>query len=151
MGVGNRLRRDDGAGSWLIEKLGNIINAIVGDGDSAPENYLEKIVNSKPKTILIVDAIDFAGSPGDLRLIPGNAVALRSVSTHALSLRTLVEYLNARISAKIYIIGIQPNTAELGEVMCRCVQQSINWSRFCNCYYPNKLNHTKMIRHTHPS
>ena len=73
LGIGNRLRRDDGAGSLLAAALAEQEGAAVLDAGTVPENYLEKVAGSNPDTVVIVDAIDFDGAPGEIRLLEPSA------------------------------------------------------------------------------
>ena len=112
LGVGNRYRRDDGCGSLVAEQIGDRTGAVVIDCGAVPENYLEKVARLEPDTILVIDAVDFGGSPGELRLLGPDLISPSGLSTHALSLRMAADFLKARTSARLAILAIQP--AELG-------------------------------------
>jgi hydrogenase 3 maturation protease len=131
LGVGNRMRGDDGAGSWVAERLAGRVSVPVFDGGTAPENYLEKIAALRPDVVLIIDAADFGGSPGDLRLIRAETAGPGGLSTHALSLALTAEYLRARGPTAVYLLAIQPAGAGLGrqpsEAVQRAVEQVARW------------------------
>lgn len=112
LGVGNRCRRDDGAGSLLAEHLGRRTGAAVIDAGAVPENYLEKVARSHPDTILIIDAVDFAAAAGDQRIFEPESIALAGFSTHALTLRLAADFLKARTQARVALLAIQP--ADIG-------------------------------------
>lgn len=126
LGVGNRYRRDDGAGSLVAERLAGRAAALVIDAGAVPENYVEKIARSRPDTVLIVDAVDFAGTPGDLRLLDPDVIAPLGISSHALSLRMTAAFFKARTRARLAILGIQPADvgpgAEMSDEVSRAVQ-----------------------------
>lgn len=125
LGVGNRLRGDDGAGSWLAGRIAGKIAAAVFDGGVAPENHLEKIAKARPDTILLVDAVEFGGRPGEVRLLRPADVAGGGLSTHALSLRMACEYLTRRTSADIFLAAIQPGSVRLAESMSEDVADAV--------------------------
>lgn len=114
LGVGNRLRGDDAAGSVLIDKIKDCIPVGCIDAGVAPENYLEKVIKNKTETLLIVDAVNFGGREGEIRLFNDGQVSGDVLSTHALSLRLACDYLKARIPIHIFLIGIQPGSLQLG-------------------------------------
>ena len=47
----------------------------------APENYLEKIVKTQPETVLFIDAINFNGDPGEVRIFNPEEIAAGGLST----------------------------------------------------------------------
>jgi len=108
LGVGNTVRGDDGVGSLLVQKLTGRVEACCIDAGIAPENFLEKIVRKKPDTVLIVDAADFGGSPGEIRLLELDQLASGGLSTHALSLQMACTYLKLRLPVEVYLLAIQP-------------------------------------------
>lgn len=69
LGIGNTLRSDDGLGSILANRLKDKVPFKVIDAGTTPENYLEKIVKEKPESMIIIDAVDFGGVPGEFRLL----------------------------------------------------------------------------------
>lgn len=118
LGVGNLMRGDDGAGCVFIKEAKKLGKAAIHqvyffDGGQTPENYLEPIVNIKPDSIFIVDAVDFGAGAGEVALfkkIPPHS----SFSTHTLSLTFILEYLKKNTQAKIFILGIQPERLDWG-------------------------------------
>ena len=113
VGIGNRLKGDDAAGPELIDRLTGRSRFHCLDTGVAPENYLEKIVQIKPDTILLVDAMDFGGEAGSCRLFSADQITGGGLSSHALSLRMTCDYLQQRISARIFVLGIQPAQVNL--------------------------------------
>ncbi len=100
-GIGNRNRRDDGAGSILAARLAERSQAMSIDAGGVPENYLEKVVRFQPDFILMLDAADFGGRPGNVRLLGRNLDSVSGVSTHAQSLEMTAEYLAPRTKARV--------------------------------------------------
>ena len=123
LGVGNRYRRDDGAGSLVAERLGGRTGALTIDAGAVPENYLEKVARSRPDTILILEAMDFGGAAGEIRILDPGSIAPSGLSTHALSLQMTAEFLKARTRARLVVLAIQPANVGYGtqlsdEVTC---------------------------------
>ena len=96
VGVGSRGRHDDGAGPRLIEQHRPGTPGAWIDAGVAPENYLGSIARTNPDVVLIVDAVNFGGAPGECRLLDTNTTDTVVLSTHALSLKMLADYLSAR-------------------------------------------------------
>lgn len=116
LGIGNTLRSDDGLGSILAQRIKEKVPYVVFDAGQGPENYLEKMVKEKPDTMVIVDAVDFGGKPGEFRIL--EAEDLKTVNlfaTHNTSLSLLINYLQSNLKADIIILIIQPKSIALGE------------------------------------
>ena len=112
LGVGNRDRRDDGAGSVVAEHLAGRTAARVIDAGTVPENRLEQVARLQPDTVLILDACDFGGSPGDVRILDPMDLHSSGISTHSLSLQMAAGFLMARTQARLALLAIQP--ADIG-------------------------------------
>ena len=125
VGIGNRLAGDDGVGSVLAEQLAERVAGCVIDAGIAPENHLEPIVRAEPDTILLVDAVDFGGEPGRIRLLDPGSLGAGGLSTHATSLRMVHDYLAARSPARALLVGIQPGQLRLGEALSEAVSRSV--------------------------
>ncbi|OFX13581.1 MAG: hypothetical protein A2Z18_01775, partial [Armatimonadetes bacterium RBG_16_58_9] len=108
VGVGDRTRGDDGVGPMvvglLIERgLEHVINA-----ESSPELETWRIRESEPDTVLFVDAVDFGGSPGDVALLESNQLRSSGFDTHRAPLRLTMQYLEAELGSKCYMLAVQP-------------------------------------------
>jgi len=109
LGIGNTIRGDDGAGSILAKRIKGKVPFTVFDAGLSPENYLEKIVKVRPNTILIIDAVDFGGRPGEVRLFHYHQIREeRFFSTHDISLELLINFLLKGGVKSIIILAIQP-------------------------------------------
>ncbi len=133
VGIGNRLAGDDGAGSALAHRLaeqlaqrsGGPLAGRIIDAGIAPENHLEPIVRDEPDSVLLVDAVDFGGRPGSIRLLDAHALSAGGLSTHASSLSLIRGYLGARSSARVVLLGIQPGQLRLGAALSEEVATSV--------------------------
>ena len=126
LGFGNRLWRDDGAGSVLAERLKAAHpQATVFDGGMVPENYLEKVAATNPEKVILIDAADFGGVPGEWRVFEGEDLALTGVSTHAGSPRILAAYLQQRTGAVVKLVAIQSSDEREGAGLTKAVQAAV--------------------------
>jgi len=125
LGVGNPLRGDDGAGPYLIEQLKGQVSAILLNCEEVPENFLGKIVESQPDSILIIDAIDLGMTPGASAILEEDELEGTSWATHHASLRLFTNCLKADTKANVLILGIQPKSTEFGSNISVEVKETI--------------------------
>ncbi len=104
--VGNPLRADDGAGPVLASLVRPTDGLIVHDAGSRPEEIPFLVEGQRPGRIVIVDAADFGGRPGEARVIPPDRVSDVTLSTHGLSPAAVCRLL-ARDGTPVVFIGIQ--------------------------------------------
>ena len=127
VGIGNALKGDDQLGPLLISKLKGKTNARLFDCGQTPENYLQPIINSKPETIIIVDASDMGLQVGKLRIINKEEIQNFSFSTHNSSLALFLSYLEHELpSVKILIIGIQVGQRDFNQPLSPQVEAVLN-------------------------
>ena len=127
LGIGNQHRRDDGIGSLIANRLAARLSGRAIDAGSVPENYLEKVARFHPDTVLLVDAVDFGGEPGEWRMLDPSAFSLGGLSSHALSLRMVADYLRARTQAHVALLGIQPANVGAGTELSDQVRQTMDF------------------------
>lgn len=125
LGVGNILKADDGFGPRLIKKLTGKVSAVCWDAGTALENYLGKITREKPKTILIVDAAHLGRRPGECEILKSADLLRTGFSTHDLSPKMFIEYLEKETEAQIYLLAVEPQTLALGQKMSARVLQTL--------------------------
>ena len=114
VGVGNTLRGDDGFGPALAERLRGEVNALCIDAGTTPENYLGKIAAEKPDTVLIVDAVHLGLPPGRYEILRKHDILSAGFTTHDISPRLFVEYLERKTEAQIYMLAVQPARLDFG-------------------------------------
>jgi hydrogenase 3 maturation protease len=128
LGIGNTLRSDDGVGSLLATAIEGKVPYIVYDSSSSPENYLGKIIKDNPDTLLIVDAVDFGGYPGEYRLLEGdNMQTVNFFSTHDASISLAINYLKNSIKVDIIILAIQPKILAFGDKLSPEISKTLNF------------------------
>ena len=113
VGIGNRLRSDDAAGSIVARRLAQAGFCSI-DTESMPENYIGTIQRRKPKTLVIVDACDMNLPAGEVRRIDLSALYGGIITTHGLPVHFLLQKLQ-EITPHITFIGIQPETIAIGD------------------------------------
>ena len=124
LGIGNDLRGDDGAGSFIAQNFyhKNWFNI---DGKSAPENCTSIIKRIKPSLLVIIDAAYLSLDTGNFRLISPDKITSLQLSTHSMPLHLLIEYISPYCQ-KILLIGIQPLNTKLGDDLSKPVLKSCN-------------------------
>ena len=132
VGIGNTLRGDDGAGPELIKQLKNSKLSTLSsklsliDVGEVPENYLGKIAEHKPDTIILVDAVDFGSPPGSVRIIEQDTLKGESFSTHNASIKLTMKYLRTKTKSLVFLLGIQPmKNLQIGSGLSEPVKQAI--------------------------
>jgi hydrogenase 3 maturation protease len=126
VGIGNTLKGDDAFGPALVERLSGKVAAVCIDAGTAPENYTRKIVQEKPDTILLVDAVSLELPAGEYEILNKADIMKVGLTTHDISPRMFIEYLEQQTTAKIYLLGIQPQSLGLGEEMSLPVLKTLN-------------------------
>jgi len=126
LGIGNTLRSDDAIGSLLAGRIKDKVRFVVYDAGSSPENYLGKIIKDNPDTIIIIDAVDFGGQPGNLRLWEGSELkTVNLFSTHNASLALTINYLQSYMKVDIIILGIQPKLLAFGDSLSPEIENTL--------------------------
>ncbi|MDP8230373.1 MAG: hydrogenase 3 maturation endopeptidase HyCI [Candidatus Gorgyraea atricola] len=123
--IGNRDRGDDGIGPYLADAIKGKTPHEVMDVGVTPENYTGVITRSKPDTIVLVDAIQFEGDPGEVKLFSGDDLRIGKISTHDVSPKLLIEYLKSSTNADIYVVGVKPKSNKFGECLSNETKMAI--------------------------
>ncbi|WP_245837675.1 hydrogenase maturation peptidase HycI [Methanosphaera cuniculi] len=132
--MGNPLRGDDGLGPLLSEKLyeklvnitdKNTDNIYLLNCETTPENDTSTIRQLKPSHIIIVDAVEFDTTPGEIIIIDKKQIDEFNVSTHSMPISFLINYIEKTIGSKVMIIGIQPEEMLLINKISTPVKESV--------------------------
>lgn len=126
MGVGNILRGDDGAGSIIAENLKKKIidkKVKIINAEETPENWIGKIEKISPRTLIIIDAVNFNSFPGDVKIFSIEEIEETTFTTHNFSFSFLFE--NLKKKTKILIIGIQPGKINIKEGISENVKKGM--------------------------
>jgi hydrogenase 3 maturation protease len=125
LGVGHALRADDAAGSVVAEELRARFPHRVFDGGMVPENFAGPIRRVAPDTLLIVDAADFGGAPGEVRIAGPDEVFGLMTGTHAPPLSVLMSLLADDTGADVYLVAVQVADTRLGGTMTPEVHSAV--------------------------
>lgn len=127
LGIGNTLRSDDGVGSVLASRINQRVPYAVYDTGTNPENYLEKVIKERPDNIVIIDAADFGGRPGEFRTLETEDLKTANLySTHNASLSLTINYLQSNLKANIITLIIQPKSVAFGDRLSQEVGSTLN-------------------------
>jgi hydrogenase 3 maturation protease len=77
-----------------------------------PENFTSVVRRMKPSHVVLIDAAEMGRSPGDVAIIDAGKISATRVSTHAMPLSVLMDYLKKELKVKVALIGIQPTSSE---------------------------------------
>lgn len=122
--VGNRMRKDDGVGPYIASRLESSENLVIIDAAFSPENVIDKIIQLNPRCVIFIDAADFKGKPGEVRVIDESEISEYTVSTHTVPLRIVAAVIKSETSASISFIGIQTQNVGFGEGLSRKVKKA---------------------------
>jgi len=119
IGIGNILMSDDGAGVRVLELLSPPPKGVelieLATGGMSLLHKLEGL-----DTAIIVDAVDFGGKPGEVRVFkPEDVTSIKTVgySLHDLDILKVLELAKqmGTLPKHVFIAAIQPGSLEMGE------------------------------------
>ncbi len=85
---------------------------MVLEGGTLPESVSGPLRRFAPELVILIDAADFAGKPGEIRWITPEQISGQDFSTHSTPLSLLAGYLKAEIGCEVCILSIQAKTLE---------------------------------------
>jgi len=120
------MRGDDGAGPAVVAALPDAPGLARFDAGMAPENWLGPIARAKPRSILVVDAVDSGEPPGTLALMsPDELAGVGGPSTHALPLGLFLRVAEQRCGAPCLVLAIQPGSTAMAEGLSAPVRAAV--------------------------
>jgi hydrogenase maturation protease len=137
VGAGNPLRRDDGVGPYIINRIRKM------DHGHKKQHHTVKYIDVGTDGLvlfdmmqhathtLLVDAVHMNTSPGTIKIFKPEDAKINiyddSLSTHTLGLATLIHLLEQfKVATSLKIIGIQPVDITLGEGLTPLIQTKVN-------------------------
>lgn len=126
VGIGNILKGDDGFGPLLVQRLQGKTRAVCLDAGTAPESYAGKVIKEKPDTILLIDAVHLEQPPGTCDILEKTEILRGGLTTHDLSPRLLIDFLEGQTGAQIFLLGVQPQGVDYGQEMSAGVAASLD-------------------------
>lgn len=123
--VGNPFRKDDGIGPYLAELLSKRLpsKVLLLNVYDRPEKALDFVDKSIGK-IIIIDAADFGGRPGEIRVISEEEIFAMTLSTHNLPIPILYKALAEESGSTVLFVGIQPVDVSFGEGLSPQVEKA---------------------------
>jgi len=118
IGIGSELRKDDGIGLYIIQKLKVKIQndrVEILEGGTTPENLSGVLRKIQPSHILMIDAAKMGKEPGDYAIVDPETVKGIGFSTHTFSLGKIAAYFKEITGAEIVFLGIEPKEIDFGE------------------------------------
>ena len=124
IGLGNTLRRDDGIGVYVASKLRSSLRNVGGVEVIVAEDRVDyaarELMKLKPDLIIVIDAMEFHGSPGEIKLVKLEDVEEPYAYTHRVPMKTVFKLMG--IKAPIYVLGIQVISRDFGEELSEDVK-----------------------------
>ncbi len=159
LGIGNRLRGDDGIGVHVAEKINEHLKKVeqksrqdksagtqreimVINCGTVAENYTSIIRKHHPDILILVDAADMGLSPGSYRIIPPEKIGVMCVSTHNMPLSLFVSYVR-EFCRDVVLIGIQPERMDLGTTLSSAVRSG--GEDVANIIIEERLNEIRIL------
>ncbi len=129
--LGNELRGDDSVGVYIYRELiARGFKNVASCEDDLITCIYEILVEGKPTTLIIIDALDLKLSPGTIVTAYLEEVGeqITQLSTHKLPLTTVVKLLQevSMYEFKTYVIGVQIGDDEPGKPMSEEVLKAAN-------------------------
>lgn len=111
VGIGNLLKRDDGVGVYISNRIKNRDNIASLTVETSIENYIGKINSLNPDLLVLLDCMELQSDPGTFKLLELNQIQDITFNTHNISLNRLSDF----FTMPVYILGIQPEKVDFGE------------------------------------
>ncbi|HYM41102.1 MAG TPA: hydrogenase maturation protease [Thermoplasmata archaeon] len=111
VGVGDELNVHDRLGMLAAKEVDglHLANVRVFLAGTVPESVTGPIRRYRPDAILLLDAADMGARPGTVALVEPREVRANLLSTHALPLSVVMEFLEKDAGARVTLVGIQPD------------------------------------------
>jgi hydrogenase maturation protease len=114
VGVGNPLRADDAAGCLVARRLQGTPGVRVVEAEEVPESFVGDIAAAMPDVVALVDAVDLGAEPGAVAMLEREQVATYAPTTHRMPLSLVMEVVQRRTGADVFLIAVQPLTLAFG-------------------------------------
>jgi hydrogenase 3 maturation protease len=111
VGVGDELNVHDRLGMLVAKEIEglHLENVHVFSAGTVPESVTGPLRRYKPDAIILVDAADMGARPGTVALVEPETIRASLLTTHALPLSVVMEFLEKDTGARAMLIGIQPD------------------------------------------
>lgn len=116
VGVGDELNVHDRLGMIAAREIEglHLENLRVFYAGAVPESVTGPIRKYKPDAVVLLDAADMGARPGSVAIVQPEEIGANLLSTHALPLSVVMDYLERETGARVLLIGIQPDLSAAG-------------------------------------
>ena len=127
VGVGNSLRGDDFAGSFVAKRLAERLSdsarrPLVLDAENSPEDVVRRISEFGAETLVFIDTTIMGSQPGTVKLMDLQKTDYPYFSTHNVPLKLLANMIGE--VKRSFLLGIEPKSTGFGEKMSEEVRRS---------------------------
>jgi hydrogenase 3 maturation protease len=127
VGVGNCLRGDDFAGSFVAKRLADTLSdsgpcPLVLDAENSPEDVVRRVRDFSTETLVFIDTAIMGSPPGTVKLMDLQKTEYPYFSTHNIPLKLLANMMGE--VRRSFLLGIEPKSTEFGEKMSEEVRRS---------------------------
>jgi hydrogenase 3 maturation protease len=111
VGIGDEFLRPDRLGMWTARTIEthHLPGVEVFLASTVPESITGPLRRYRPGHVLFFDAADMGLQPGTIAIIEPDRVQASLISTHALPLTVVMDYVERETGAGVTLLGIQPN------------------------------------------
>jgi hydrogenase maturation protease len=130
LGIGHPDQGDDAAGILAAKELRKVLGrrgrsgVKVLLGYETPENLTGEIRKFSPRLVIMLDAAIGPHLPGTVFAVEAEDIPDEGISTHKISLRMLVAYLESTIGCRVRFLGVQPGRIELGRALTPAAERA---------------------------
>jgi hydrogenase 3 maturation protease len=119
VGIGDELSPSDRLGMTAAREIDHqgIPGVQVFLAGTVPENITGPLRKYRPDHVLFLDAAEMGERPGTFTRIEPGQVSAGLISTHALPLPVVMEYIERDIGIPVTLLGIQPETRSPGTIL----------------------------------
>jgi len=113
VGIGDELHPADRLGILAARAIEAMVlpGVHVFLAGTVPESMTAPIRRYRPDHILLLDAAEMGRPPGTFAVLGADAVQGMGLSTHALPLTVMMDYLEKDVGSRVTLVGIQPDTS----------------------------------------
>jgi hydrogenase 3 maturation protease len=122
--IGNELRGDDGVGPFMAGLIRPTSRVRVINCGETPENFLGVIASYEPERVVIIDAAEFGGDPGEIRVVRKDEIAGGGLSTHDAILTLFADFIEEQTGARTFFLAVQPVRSDVGDTLSPAVEQA---------------------------
>ncbi len=116
VGIGDELNVHDRLGILAAREIEglHLEHLRVFFAGTVPESVTGPVRKYKPDAVVLLDAADMGVRPGSVALVQPDEISASLLSTHALPLSVVMEFLTKDTGARVLLIGIQPDLMATG-------------------------------------